>query len=144
VVAAKAKKRTSGMPVRAPWVARKAWRIVSGVLPGADETHSCLGVLAGVVSEFIERLFAAIGWEIVVRCDFDTVSHFLGCVVHVVTKAIHGISSCLEDGGHGGECVVREQWMMMDGGGGGGCDVCCLLKMQLHLKNDTARGDPPS
>jgi hypothetical protein len=88
----------------------------------------------GVVSEFIERLFAAIGWEIVVRCDFDTVSHFLGRVVHVVAQAIHGISSCLEDGGHGGVWVVREQWMMMGGGGGRGCGLCCLLEIRLHLK----------
>jgi hypothetical protein len=58
--------------------------------------------MAGIVSEVVKDLFAATGWQNSLCRDFNAVSHSLGGLVDLIADSIDYISSCVENGGHGG------------------------------------------
>jgi hypothetical protein len=67
-----------------------------------EGTYSCLRIMLGVVSEVLEDLLAAFGWQNAVSSVFNLTSHFPGGVVDLMLDTIDHVSCCVENGGHGG------------------------------------------
>ena len=111
VVAAKARKRTSGRPVNAVCVVRKACIWVSEVfLRGRIIAYCCFRVLASVFSGPLEHVLALLGRQHLVGGGLDLITHSSRGVVNLVAQIVDHVARCLENGRHGGGRGDRWDW----------------------------------